>query len=77
LGAFKADRCLQVEATLLTEQRGAATEQDRDHVHVYLVDEAKREGLLHDARAVQADDLVASRVLGLLDRAGHASVMMV
>jgi hypothetical protein len=66
-GAYEGDR--RVEPA---EQGRAATEQDRDHVHADLIDQAERECLLHDGGAVQADDLVARDVLGLLDRADHA-----
>ncbi len=38
LGAFEGDRCVE-----RAEQRGAAAEEDRDHVHADLVDQAKRE----------------------------------
>ena len=64
LGAFEGDRRVQ-----RAEQGRAATEQDRDHVHADLIDQAERECLLHDGRAVQADDLVARRTLGALNRA--------
>jgi hypothetical protein len=67
LGAFEGDRRGE-----RAEQRRAGTEQDRDDVHADLVDQAERECLLHDGRAMQADGLVARDVLGLLDRAGHA-----
>jgi hypothetical protein len=68
VGAFEGDR--RVERA---EQGRAATEQDGDHVHADLVDQAERECLLHDGRAVQADDLVARDVLGLVDRTGHTT----
>src|SRR4249920_1692811 len=42
-----------------------------DHVHANLIDQAEREGLPHDGRAMQADDLLACCILGLLDRAGN------
>jgi hypothetical protein len=69
LGALEGDRCVE-----RAEQRRAATEQDRDHVDADLVHQAERECLLHDGRAVQPDDLVTGRGLGLLDGAGHPSV---
>jgi hypothetical protein len=59
LGAFEGDR--RVEPV---KQGRAPTQQDRDHVHVDLIDQAERECLLHDGRAVQTDELVARRALG-------------
>jgi hypothetical protein len=38
----------------------------------HLIDQAERECLLHDGRAVQTDELVARRALGLLNRADDA-----
>jgi hypothetical protein len=67
LGAFEGDR--RVEPA---KQGRAATQQDRDHVHADLIDQAERECLLHDGRAMQTDDLVARRALGLVNRANDA-----
>jgi hypothetical protein len=67
LGAYEGDRRAQP-----AEQGRAATEQHRDHVHPDLIDQAERKRLHHHGRAVQADDLVARDLRGLLDRAGHA-----
>jgi tetratricopeptide (TPR) repeat protein len=66
-GALEGDR--RVERA---EQRSAPAEQDRDHVHADLIDQAERQRLLHDGRAVQVDGLLACGLLRLLDRAGHA-----
>jgi hypothetical protein len=64
VGAFEGDR--RVEPA---QQWRAATQQDRDHVHADLIDQAERECLLHDGRAVHTDNLVVRRALGLLNRA--------
>jgi hypothetical protein len=60
-GAFEGDRRVKP-----AKQGRAATQQDRDHVHADLIDQAERECLLHDGRAVQTDDLVNK----VLTRAG-------
>ncbi len=52
--------------------RGVPPQQDRDHVHADLIDQAERERLLHDGRAVQTDELVTRRAVGLLNRADDA-----
>jgi hypothetical protein len=41
-------------------------------VHADLIDQAERECLLQDGRAMQTDNLVALRALGLLNRADDA-----
>jgi hypothetical protein len=65
MGAFEGDRRAEP-----SKQWRAAAQQNRDHVHADLIDQAERECLLQMVR--RADELVARRALGLLNRADDA-----
>jgi hypothetical protein len=65
-----------VRSRLIAESRlanrGVPPPSSTGIVYPDLVDQAKRERLLHDRGTVQTDDLVARPLLGLLERADHA-----
>jgi hypothetical protein len=66
LGAFEGDRRVEPQTGGCRHPAGP------DHVHADLIDQAERECLLQDGRAMQTDNLVALRALGLLNRADDA-----